>query len=58
MEVEGRCAGWLPDPSAPFGAVVGLDDCRLLSPAKKWAPGGLPPALPAHLKAAVLATAP
>jgi hypothetical protein len=35
VEVEGRCAGWVPDPSAPFGAVVVLDECRLISQRKQ-----------------------
>jgi hypothetical protein len=30
VEVEGRCAGWRPDPSTYLGAVVVLEDCRLV----------------------------
>jgi hypothetical protein len=35
VEVEGRCAGWRPDPSAHLGAVVVLEDCRLIPLPKK-----------------------
>jgi hypothetical protein len=34
VEVEGRCAGRRPDPSAHFGAVVVLEDCRIIPPKK------------------------
>jgi hypothetical protein len=34
VEVEGRCAGWRPDPAAHLGGVVVLEGCRLI-PAPK-----------------------
>jgi hypothetical protein len=30
VEVEGRCAGWRPGPTAHLGGVVVLEDCRLV----------------------------
>jgi hypothetical protein len=35
VEVEGRCAGWRPDPSVHLGAAVVLEDCRLLPSPKQ-----------------------
>jgi hypothetical protein len=35
VEVEGRCAGWRPDPSAHLGGVVVLEGCRLIPALKK-----------------------